>query len=179
MDEDFELGFDFAANGADLVKGEFTGKDDAGEAEAVEEADAFEVVVVHLGAGMEAYGGKVEAEDAHVLDDESIDAYTGEFTDEAFGFRKFVVVEYGVEGDEYAAVVTVGVFDETGDVGDAVGSSTAGTEGRRTDVDGVGAVVNGGNGNGEVSGRGKELYGFHGVGVRGCQGWRFPMRCYG
>jgi len=143
VDKGFELDGGVAAEVLHLLERGFAGQDDATEANAFEELDALEGEIVGLGAGVEFDGREVALQQAEVLDDGGIDSGFVELMEEAHGIVYLIVEQECVDGGEDACMVDVGVAGQTLDVGEGVAGGFAGTESWGTDVDGVGAVVDG------------------------------------
>ena len=122
---------------------------------------------------------QVELQQAHVLDDQGIGAGVVQLNDLAACRFQFVVGEDGVEGDEYARVEAVRVFDQPRDVGDFVGRRRARAERWPTDVHRIGAVVDGLDADIGVA-RGREqfkLMGLHEAVFRTAKADIFPGAC--
>src|SRR5204863_5871160 len=133
-----------------LFKRQLAGEDDAREAEAVQGGGAGAVVDRQLRAGVQFQRREVAAHqviNAQVLDDEGVHADVGEVGDVVHQFGQFVLANEGVDGDEDAAarLQAVGVGGDLGDLvqGEVLGLG-AGGEFFQAQVDGVGAVVEGG-----------------------------------
>jgi len=166
VDEAFGLGGKGGGDGAELVDGQFAGEGDAPEAEAGGGAGAFEVVERHLRGGVQAQAREeapCDGGDAEVLDDDGVDVAAlaeGERADEGF---QFVVAEEGVEGDVDAAGAGqgMGVGDDLLELlGRKVDGLGARGELRQAGVDGVGAVVEGGEGGIVFAGGGEQFGAF-------------------
>lgn len=158
VDEAFEADFGMAAYVGDLFASEFTGKDDLLTACLLEELDFGDCAVVHLCRCVYLDRGHGALEQGHVLDYEGVGVYVVKLMCQLACLVDFVVEEDGVDGDEYSTAVLVGIVDDTAEVVDCVGGLMACRELWCTDVDCVGAVVDGCLGAEEVAGWCEELY---------------------
>ena len=70
---------------------------------------------------------------------------------------QFVITQDGIEGDEHATVVTVGLFAKPLDVAQRVGGGGPGAKGGSADVDGIRAVLKSGNAYVGVARRGQQF----------------------
>ena len=94
---------------------------------------------------------------AVVLADDGIDSCGEEFVGETYGLRQLVGVEEGVEsGVDFDTKGVCVLYDLTYVVG-GIACGCPCTEAMGSDVDGIGSVVDGGNGGLFVFGRGKEF----------------------
>ncbi len=92
---------------------------------------------------MDLDGRQVHFHDAHVLDDQRVDADLVQPVDQrARGFQ-LVVVEDGVERDEHPRMEQMGEFHQPGDILDAVLGIVPRAETRPPDVHGIGAMQDG------------------------------------
>jgi hypothetical protein len=145
VDEEFQGGFrpGGGADGGDLFKVELARKHDLRQAYILQKAGFFRRADVGLGAGVQLDRRQVELQQAHVLQDQRVDAGVVQLPDLLARRFEFVVGEDGVEGDEHARVVAVRVFGQPRDVGDFVGCRRARAERRPADIHRIGAVVDG------------------------------------
>ena len=81
----------------------------------------------------------------HILDEHGVDADAGQLVYQLVGGFQFVVEEDGVDGDVHFGHELVGIATEGGDVVHAVACCRPSTELRCSDVNGVSAVVDGGD----------------------------------
>ena len=92
-------------------------------------------------------------------EDEGVGTGIPQLPGEAAGRFEFVVPQDSVDGDQDACVVAVGMVRQAGDVGDRIAGAGTGAEGRSADIDGVGAVVYGGDAEVGITGRCQEFEG--------------------
>ena len=163
MDKGLQLDRGAGADGADLVQAQLAGQDHAPDADLLQKGHPLGGVVVHLRAGDQGDGRQVAFQQAHVLDDDGVDAQLVELVDQAHGLGQLVVVEQRVDGDVHPRPVGVGVLHQRGDVVQRVADPGPRAKARRADVDGVGAAVDGRDAARQVSGRCQQFYSlFHG-----------------
>ena len=119
VDEEFQggLGSRGGADGGDLSEVELACEDDLGEPHVLQEAGFFRGADVGLGAGVQLDRRQVEFQQAHVLDDQRVDAGVIQLPDLPARRLQFVVGEDGVEGDEHARVEAVRMRHQSGNVG--------------------------------------------------------------
>ncbi len=110
---------------------------------------------------MERDRRQVALEQAHVLDDQGIGAGIPYAMGEGGRLVEFGIGEEGVEGDIDPGEITVGVPRQALDGGEVIAGGGPGAKARRPDIDGVGAVIDGGDAAAEIPGRGEQ---FHRVG---------------
>ena len=96
-----------------------------------------------MGAGMEFDGRQVALQEAEVLKNKGVDTGVVELANHGHGGFKLIVEEEGVDGGEDLGAVEVGITHEGVDIIECVGGGGAGAEGRRADIERVGAVVDG------------------------------------
>ena len=92
-------------------------------------------------------------QDGHVLDEDGIDTDSPEILKELAGGIEFIVVEDGIDGYIDLDAEGMGIFAELADVVDTVACRRTGSETRRPDIDGIGAMIDGGYATCEVLGR--------------------------
>ena len=105
--------------------------------------------------------GKLHAPQRHVLHDEGIDPRGDERTGLRLGVGQLPVEEQRIERGVDAHAVLMGVLHGAGHLLDRVAGAAARTEFRAADVDGVGAVVDGGHGGFQVPGGSEQFNAFH------------------
>ena len=145
-------------NAANLGQGQLPCQHHLSKADVLEETHLFRAAVIALRRGMQGQGRQGTLQQAHVLDDEGVDASLVELPGVALRLLQLAVVENGVECHINPGLETVGGSGQRCDIGDAVGGGGAGAEGRATDIDSIGAMVDGGQAAGEVASRGEEFY---------------------
>ena len=157
--EDFErclrYGLVYLAN---LLQREFACQDHLTESGFGQELHLACRAVVHLRAGMEGYRREVQAEQAHVLHNEGIDPGTIQVPNELLGFGELFVLQDGIEGDIDTDIVEVGILHQLGNVFQGVSGCCTGTETGRTDIYGVGTVVNRRDAAFQILGRSQKFY---------------------
>ena len=153
VDEDLGLDAGQVGDACDFGDGEFACEDDARESETPCGLGAMGVMDGELGAGVELEVGEVfadELEDAPVLDDEGVDVEFAEFLEEFEEARLFVLAEEGVDGDVDFSRASGVVVCQSEEGTEFLGGEVAGVgscgEVLESEVDGVGAVLEGGDG---------------------------------
>jgi hypothetical protein len=147
----------------DLAEGHLPRQHDLRKAHVLQEARLFGVADVGLGAGVELDGGQVEFKQAHVLDDQGVGAGFVELADQGGGAVELGIVEDGVAGDEDPRPEAMGMACQALDVGHRVLGIGPRAEGRASDVDGVGAVIDRLDADVRSAGRGEEFELFAGM----------------
>jgi hypothetical protein len=102
-------------------------------------------------------GRQVQLEQAHVLHDQRVGAGVPDVPGHAARGFELVVAQDGVQRDEDARAVAVGVAAQALDVGQRVAGLVARAESRAADVHGIGAVVDGLDADGGVARRGQQF----------------------
>ena len=106
---------------------------------------------------MQLDGRQVEFEQAHVLDDQRIDARFVQLPGQLPAVFELRIVQDGIQRDKDLGPVAVGEIAQALDIGDIVAGAIAGPEGRAADVDGIGAVLDGLDAEIGVLGRSEEF----------------------
>jgi hypothetical protein len=165
--DDGALGVDHVADRADLRQREFAGQYDLAQACILQELGFFGGADVGLGAGMQLDRRHVDLEQPHVLNDQGIHACVIKLPSQFAGTFELVITQDGVERDKDAAVESVGVLHQLGDVLHRVVRRGACPKRRPTNVDRIGAMVDGFDANVEGAGGGEEfeVVRLHGVGL--------------
>ena len=132
-----------AADLLHLLEGGLAGQNNATETYALKELDAGQVGVVGLGTGVQLDGRQVALKQAEVLNNGGIDTCFIELMEHAHSIVHLVVEEEGVDGGEDPGVIDMGIAGQLLDVGKGVDGGRPCPEGRGSDVDGVGTVVDG------------------------------------
>ena len=88
---------------------------------------------------------QVHLQDAHVLDDERVDAGLIELPDQLAAGLQLFFVQDGVDRGEYSAMKAMRMVGQPGQITHAVVGRRAGTERRTADVHRIGSVVEGFN----------------------------------
>ena len=175
MDEELQRGvFNLRTDGVDLPDVQLTCQHHLAEAHVLQEARLLGRADVGLGAGMQLDGRQVLQQQAHVLHDQRVGARFVQPPYQAAGRLQFVVAQDGVEGDEDAGVEPVRMGAQAGDVGHGVAGVRPGAEIRPADVDGVGAVGDGGDADVGVP-RWRQQF----DGALSCRHWVRLRRCAG
>ena len=126
-----------------LLHREFAGQHDLRQSCVLQKTGFLGRADVGLGAGVQLDGRQVQLEHAHVLHDQRICARVVHLPCHlARGFQ-FIVAQDGVQGDEDAAVEAVGMAHQALNVADAVARARACAKRGASDVDSIGAVVDG------------------------------------
>ncbi len=99
MHEGLQLNAGLFPDNAYLLQGELARKYDPAETSLLQKAYVLCIDIVHLGAGYERQGGKVQFQQAQVLYDEAIHPCIPCLECKAPGIFQFVVEEYGVKGE--------------------------------------------------------------------------------
>ena len=100
----------------------------------------------------------MHAQQSHVLHNQGIHADAVQVPDKTFHILEFVIIYYCVDGDIYLYIEDMGVIYYTRYLFKRVGSHFACPVSRSTDINGVGTVVYGRNGDVGVTCRSKQLY---------------------
>jgi hypothetical protein len=163
VDEDFqgEFGMVVGLEAFEFAEGEFAGEDGLVDVEALGEFESLRGGDGHLGGRVEAEAGGDAFDkfgEAEVLDDDGVDAGVFEVAELGFGVGEFGGEDEGVEGDVTFDAVGVEEGHQAGEVffGEVVGAE-AGVEAGHAEVDGVGAVGDGGASAVPVTGGGEEF----------------------
>ncbi len=143
VDEVFERRVDLCADLADLGYRQFACQHQLGEADVAQELRFLYGADVALRAGVQLDRREVEFEQAHVLDDQRIDAGLVQLPDLLAREIELGVVHDRVHRDEDAGAVAVSELDQAGEIFEGVAGIVAGAECGAADVDGVGAVQDG------------------------------------
>ena len=171
MDEEFQgaaLGVGGGADGGDLLEVELAREHDLGESHVLQEAGLLRGTDIGLGAAVQLDRRQVELQQAHVLDDQRVDAGVVELMNLPACRFEFVVAQDGVEGDEHARIEAVRVVHQLCDIRNVVGGGCTCAERRPADVYRIGAMVDGFDADAGVA-RGREqfkLMGSHGMAFR-------------
>jgi len=137
VDEVFERRVDLRADRLDLLDGEFARQHQLAEADLTQEFRLFRGADVALGTGVHLDRRQIEFEQAHVLDDQGVDAGFVQLPDLLSRRLQLGVVHDRVHGHEDARTVAVREFDQRRDVGQRVAGVVARAEGGTADVDRV------------------------------------------
>lgn len=163
VDEDFEgeFGMVVGLEAFEFAEGEFAGEDGLVDAEAFGEFQSLRGGDGHLGGGVEAEargGFFYQLSKAKVLDDDGVNAGVFEVAELGFGVGEFGGEDEGVEGDVTFDAVRVEECHQAGQVffGEVIGAQ-AGVEAGHAEINGVGAVGDGGTGAVPVTGGGEEF----------------------
>ena len=96
-------------------------------------------------------------ENGHVLYKDGIDADVLKFGQQPSGPIQFIVVEDRVDSHIDLGTERMGIAAKLPDVVDAVACGRTGSEARGTDIDGIGAMVDGGHATSQVLGRSQQF----------------------
>ena len=154
MDEGLELQMGVFSYLAHLIQRGFTGQYYATETCLFQELYAFHRGIVALGAGMQLNGWQIALEQPHVLNEKGIDPDVVELANHLYCIVDFVIEEESVDGYKHLGAIEMGVFYQGFDVLDGIGGGSAGSESRRTDIEGIGAMVDGLAAKFQILGRG-------------------------
>ncbi len=125
---------------ADLLDRQFARQHQLRKTDVGEEFRFLWPTDVALGTGMQLDRGQVELEQAHVLDDQRIDASLVQLPDLLACQLEFAVVHDRVHRHEDARPVGVRELHQPGDVLERVAGIVPRPECRAADIDGIGAV---------------------------------------
>ena len=92
---------------------------------------------------MQLDGWQVAFEQPHVLNEQRVDPGVVELVNHLHGRLDFVVEEQCVDRHKHLAAIEMGVTYQGFDILNAVAGTDPGTESRGTDIDGIGAMVDG------------------------------------
>ena len=160
VDETFDLGGRRGADRPDLLEREGPLEDHAREARLGQEARPLGRAVAHLRRGVQ-FDGQVHAPQGHVLHDEGVDPGVDERAGLPLCLLQFVVPQQRVERGMDPHAVAVGILRDAGDLLGAVAGGLPRPELRAADIDGIGAVVHGGDGRAVIPGRGQQFDTLH------------------
>ena len=161
------IGVHRVADGGDLRQRQLAGQHDLAQSGILQKSGFFGRADVSLGAGMQLNGRHVDFEQAHVLDDQCVDACVIQLPCQFSGTFELVIAQDGVERDKDAAVKAVRMLHQLGDVLHRVVGRRPCPKGGTANVDRVRAVVDGFDANVQVAGGGQEfeVVGLHGLGL--------------
>ncbi len=162
MDEDFDFSAWDSGELFDFRDGQFAGSNDALDIHLQGLADAGRVVDCHLGAGVQLEFREVLFDDckqSQVLDDEGVDFEVAQLRQQGDKAGQFLFLNQGVDRHiDFSTpfLVVVGDANEDSQVVEAeVISISAGGEVMHTKIDGIGAIMKGGDAGFEVFSRRK------------------------
>ena len=95
----------------------------------------------------------IQFQNAHILNDQGINAGLVEIGDQTLRGLQLIIMKNGVQGHKHLRPETVSERYQLGNVAQAVAGVMPGTEARAANVDGIRTVKNGFTGNGGVAGR--------------------------
>ena len=108
---------------------------------------------IALGAGVQLNRRDIQFQNAHILNDQGINAGLVEIGDQTLRGLQLIIMKNGVQGHKHLRPETVSERYQLGNVAQAVAGVMPGTEARAANVDGIRTVKNGFTGNGGVAGR--------------------------
>jgi hypothetical protein len=141
VDEEFQRGAGLRPDRRDLLQRQFTRQHQLRQADILQKACLLRRADVGLRAGVQLDRRQVEFQQAHVLDDQRIDASVVHLPDQFARRFQLVVAQDGVERGEDARVEPMRVFHQPGDVGHAVVGAAARTERRSADIHRICAMI--------------------------------------
>ena len=143
-----------------LAYREFTGENHPRESQAAQPSHPLRRAVVGLGAGMECHPPprrllalRHHLHECHVLHEDGIHAHCGELVDQCANLFQLMVIDDGVDRHIDLGEKAVGMVTQHPDVVEGVARSRTGAILRRTDIDGIGAMVDGRHPTRKVAGR--------------------------
>ena len=152
MDKCLERHGGDSADGCDFIEGQFAGHDELGKTQRFKKPGLVGRAQVTLGAGVKGYGWQVKAQQGQVLHNKGIHAHPIQVVDKPFHLHQFVVIDEGVDRGIYACSIAVGVVTGAAHVVKCVGGIGSGPVVGCAHIHGIGAMVNGGNGDVGVAG---------------------------
>ena len=144
--------------GFDFVKGEFACHDQLREAQCLEETRFGGGADVTLRAGVQGYGRQIEAQQSQVLDDECIHPDSVEVMYQMLNFPQFVIIDERIDRGINAGTEAMGIVAGTAHIVEAVGGSSTGSVMGGAHIHSIGAMVDGGDGYGGVTGGRQQFY---------------------
>ena len=147
------------SNFSHLFDAHFARQHDLREAGVFQEFCLGRIADVGLRRGVQLDRRQIEFKQAHVLDDQRVDAGFVQFPGQPAAAFEFRIVQDGIECNEDLGPETVGEVTQAPDLGDIVAGAVAGAEGGAADIDGIGAVLDGFDAEIGVLGRGEEFEG--------------------
>ena len=145
-------------HGLNLGQRQFTRQHHLAEPQTVEELHLLRCTVVHLRAGMQRDGRKVEFQQSHVLHDERIHSGTIQRPHQPFRLGQFLVLQYRIDRDVHFDTERMGILHQTGDVLHGIARRCPCPETGSTDIHGICPVVHCRHGTFHVAGRSQKLY---------------------
>ena len=128
----------------DLLDGELASEDDLAETDILPEQHLFWRAIVALSTGMQFDWRHIGIEESHILNDEGVDSGVIEIPSELACRLDLGIGEKSVHGDVDAGTINMSQTDDITDVVDAIGGGMPSTETRGADIDGIGAMQDGG-----------------------------------
>ena len=142
MDESLKADGCLAGNVGNLLDRQLASQNHLGETHLLPKEHLVGGTVVALSGSVELDGRHIAREEGGILDDEDINTDVVELPCEGASVGNLIVEEESIESHVDTRAEGVGMAHEGGDIVDSIGSRLAGSELRRTDVDGIGSVIN-------------------------------------
>ena len=143
-----------------LADREFTGKNHPREPYAAQPCHPLRRAVVGLGTGMKRHPPprfllalRNHPHKSHVLHEDGIDAHCGKLVDQCANLLQLTVIDDGVDRHIDLGEKAVGIVTQHPDVVERVACRRTGAILRRTDIDGIGSMVDGRHPTRKVAGR--------------------------
>ena len=138
---------------ADLIEVQLARQNNLRKSDVREKLRLLNGADIALGAGVKLNRRDIQFQNAHILNDQGVNAGLVEIGDQTLRRLQFIIMKNGVQGHEHLRPETVGERHQLGNVAQAVAGVMTGTEARAANVDGICTVKNGFTGNGGVAGR--------------------------
>lgn len=143
MDESLKADGCLSGNVGNLLDRQLASQNHLGETHLLPKEHLVGGTVVALRGGVELDGWHIASKEGGILDDEDIHADVVELPCDGASVGNLIVEKEGIESHVDTRAESVGMAHEGGDIVDSIGSCFASSKLRRTDVDGIGSVVNG------------------------------------
>ena len=158
VDEAFDLAADGPPDGADFRQRQLPLGNDAGEAEAFEKGGPLRCPDGALCRGVQRQRKVLaQLQQGEILDNQGVDARRGQLMYQLPGLLQLTVIEDGIDRDEDARAVAVGIGAQRPDILHAVPGGLPGPERRACDIHRIGTAVDGCDADGKVSCRRKQF----------------------
>ena len=145
----------------DLFQTQLTTKDNLFETKLFQLLHLFHRQVVALRASMKRDGRQVELEQLHVLYDKGIDTRIPAVIGDLAGAFQFAFIQQSIQRHINLGIKQGRVAAKAFDVLNTIRGFFAGTKVRTTDVDGIGAMINGSHAHLHIFGRREQFYLLH------------------
>ena len=140
VNKKFDSGIGRLMNGLNLLKTQLTRQHDLREPHVSEKFGFLHAADIALGAGMEFDGRDVQLQNAHVLDDQRVNAVLPEIGNQSLCGFQFIVVKNRVQRDKDFCAIAMGERHQLGDIFQAIAGIMTRPKAGTTDIDGVRTV---------------------------------------